>query len=73
MVRPKDKGVWYVWVGSIIFLGFFLIWGISDSVQSKDESTCIACHTSVKDLVKITREIAAKAPPEKSTASEGEG
>ena len=73
MVRPKVKGIWYVGVGFIIFLGFFLLWGVSDSARSQDESTCITCHTSVRDLVNITREIAAQAPSEKSTESEGEG
>jgi len=73
MVRPKGKGIWYLGAGFIIFLGFFLLWGVSDSAQSQDESTCISCHTSVRDLVNITREIAAKAPSEKSTESEGEG
>ena len=73
MVRPKGKGIWYLGVGFIIFSGFFLLWGISGSALSKDESTCISCHTSVRDLVKITREIAAKAPPAKSTESGGEG
>lgn len=73
MVRPKGKGVWYLWVVLIVFIGTFLLWGNISSVQSQEESTCISCHTSVKELVKITREIAAKAPPEKSTESEGEG
>jgi len=72
-VRPQGKGVWYVWVGFIIFLGFFLLWGNTNSVQSQEESTCISCHTSVKELVKITREIAAKNPPQKSAESKGEG
>ncbi|MBN1255717.1 MAG: hypothetical protein JXA50_10630 [Deltaproteobacteria bacterium] len=73
MVRPKGKGIWCLGVGFIIFLGFFLLWGISDSALSKDESTCISCHTSVRDLVKITREIAAKAPSQESTETAGEG
>lgn len=73
MVWPKGKGIWYLGAGFIILLGFYFLWGIGDCALSQDESTCISCHTSVRDLVKITREIAAKAPPEKSTASEGEG
>ena len=73
MVRPKGKGIWYVGVVFIIVSGYFLLWGSTTSVQSQDESTCISCHTSVKELVNITREIAAKAPPQKSTESEGEG
>jgi hypothetical protein len=73
MVRPQGKGVWYFWVVPIVVIGYFLLWGIPHSAQSQEESTCISCHTSVKELVKITREIAAKAPPEKSTESAGEG
>ena len=73
MVRPKSKGLIYVGVGFIVCLGWFLLWGNTSSVQSQEESTCISCHTSVKELVNITREIAAKAPPAKSTESEGEG
>ena len=73
MVRPKGKGIVYILVGCIIVLGFSLLWGNTSSVQSQEESTCISCHTSVKELVNITREIAAKAPSQKSTESEGEG
>jgi hypothetical protein len=73
MVRPKGKGVWYGCVVLVIVAGFFLLWGTSDSAQSQKESTCISCHTSVKELVKITREVAAKVPSQKSTESKGEG
>jgi len=69
----KSKGIWYLWVVLLIFLGYFFLCGIPNSVQSQDESTCISCHTSVKDLVKITREIAAKRPPQKSAETKGEG
>jgi len=73
MVRPKGKGVWYLWVVLIVFIGSFLLWGNTNSVQSQEESTCISCHTSVKELVKITREIAAKSPPQQSAENKGEG
>jgi len=73
MVRPKGKVAWYLWVVLIVFIGNFLLWGNTNSVQSQEESTCISCHTSVKELVKITREIAAKSPPQKSAESKGEG
>jgi hypothetical protein len=73
MVRPKGKGVSYLWVVPIVIIGYFLLWGIPRSSQSQEKSTCISCHTSVKELVKITREIAAKAPPQKSTETKGEG
>jgi nitrate/TMAO reductase-like tetraheme cytochrome c subunit len=73
MLRPEGKVVWYAGVVLIIVVGFFPLRGISNSARSQDESTCISCHTSAKELVKITREIAAKAPPQKSTESRGEG
>jgi hypothetical protein len=73
MLWAQGKGVWYVWVVSIMFLVCFFLWGIPHTAQSQEESTCISCHTSVKKLVKITREIAAKSPPEKSVESKGEG
>lgn len=73
MMRPEGKGVLYGCVVLIIVAGFFLLWGTSDSARSQEKSRCISCHTSVKELVKITREIAAKAPPQKSTETKGEG
>ena len=75
MLRAQGKGVWYIWVMSIMFVGclLLLLWSIPHPAQSQEESTCISCHTSVKELVKITREIAAKSPPQKSAESKGEG
>ena len=73
MLRAQGKRIWYVWVVSVFVLGCFFYWGVPHSAQSQEESTCIACHTSVKELVKITREIAAKNPPQESAESEGEG
>ncbi len=75
MLRQKGKELWYLWLVPLIFVGCFLIWGTVDSVQTQEGSTCISCHTSVKDLVKITREIAAKSkrPCQKSAESKGEG
>jgi hypothetical protein len=72
-VWPKGRLVWYGGLVLIIVVGFCLLWGISDSARSQDKSTCISCHTSVKELVKITRAIAAKLPPQKSTETKGEG
>ena len=73
MLWAQGKGVWYMWVVSIMFVGCLLLWGIPHTAQSQEESTCISCHTSVKELVNITREIAAKSPPKKSAESKGEG
>jgi nitrate/TMAO reductase-like tetraheme cytochrome c subunit len=75
MLWAQGKGVWYVRVVFIMFVGCLLLflWGSPHPAQSQEESSCISCHTSVKELVKITREIAAKSPPGKSAESEGEG
>ena len=73
MLWAQGKGVRYVWVVSIIFVGCLLLWGIPEHAETQEESTCISCHTSVKELVNITREIAAKSPPQKSAESKGEG
>jgi nitrate/TMAO reductase-like tetraheme cytochrome c subunit len=73
MLWAQSKRVWYVWMVFIIVVGYFLLWGVPHTAQSQEESTCITCHTSVKELVKITREIAAKSPPGKSVESKGEG
>lgn len=73
MLRAQGKRSWYIWVLAFFLLGSFLLWGVPPSTQSQEESTCVSCHTSVKELVNITRELAAKSPPGKSTESEGEG
>ena len=75
MLWEQGKRVWYMWLVSIMFVGCLLLflWGIPHPAQSQEESTCISCHTSVKELVNITREIAAKSPPQKSAESKGEG
>jgi nitrate/TMAO reductase-like tetraheme cytochrome c subunit len=57
----------------LIVWGGLLFFGATHSVQSQEESTCISCHTSVKELVRITREIAAKSLPQQSAETEGEG
>jgi len=41
--------------------------------QASEESQCFECHTSAKQLIEITREIAKTRPAAKSTETEGEG
>ncbi len=72
-MTKKPGGVLYLIVAVLIVLGCHFFWGATHTVQSQEESTCISCHTSVKELVRITREIAAKSPPQKSAESKGEG
>jgi hypothetical protein len=72
-MTQKGRGVLYPIGAVLIVLGCLLFFGATHPVQSQDESTCISCHTSVKELVRITREIAAKNPPQKSAESKGEG
>ena len=73
MCAPKNTRVMILGQILLISLGIFLLWGVTKPVQSQDESTCVSCHTSVKELVKITREIAATAPLHKSAENKGEG
>jgi cytochrome c biogenesis protein CcdA len=72
-MKKKGRGVQYLIGAVLIVLGCLLFFGATHSVLSQEESTCISCHTSVKELVRITREIAAKNPPQKSAESKGEG
>jgi nitrate/TMAO reductase-like tetraheme cytochrome c subunit len=72
-MTKKGRGVLYLIGAVLIVLGCLFFFGATHSVQSQEESTCISCHTSVKELVRITREIAAKSPPQKSAESKGEG
>ena len=69
----KGKGIWFFGGVLLIILGLLMMLATTQPVQSQEESTCISCHTSVKELVRITREIAAKSPPLKSAESTGEG
>lgn len=41
--------------------------------NSDNKSKCIECHTSAKQLINITREIAKTRPPTKSEEQKGEG
>jgi hypothetical protein len=69
----KSKAILYL-VGVLLIAGGCLFFfAAAHPVQSQEESTCISCHTSVKDLVQITREIAAKSPPQQSAETQGEG
>jgi nitrate/TMAO reductase-like tetraheme cytochrome c subunit len=58
---------------SFIAVFTFVLWN-SPAVISAEESSCVSCHTSMKKLLKITRDIEASKPKvEKSTESKGEG
>ena len=60
----------------IAFLLTQLIFGLPDLRAQEDdsESSCVTCHTSAVKLIKITREIQKKSPPEeKSSLTKGEG
>ncbi len=53
-----------------------LILGLYNSATfvSAEESGCVSCHTSLKKLLKVTRDIeAAKPEVEEAVESEGEG
>jgi hypothetical protein len=40
---------------------------------AENENQCYKCHTSARNLIKITREIAKTSPPEPKTSSESKG
>ena len=73
MIRKRGKDMWLLGGVLLSIVGLLMMLATTQPVQSQEESTCISCHTSVKELVRITREIAAKSPPLKSAESTGEG
>lgn len=59
----------------VIFVAVF-VFVLSNSAMfaSAEESGCVSCHTSLKKLLQITRDIEASKPKvEKSAESKGEG
>jgi hypothetical protein len=51
----------------------FLFWSFPETGKT-EESSCVSCHTSAGELIRITREIAASRPKvEKSAETAGEG
>jgi hypothetical protein len=51
----------------------FLIPTQSSISQAYEDTQCFQCHTSAKQLIEITREIAKTRPALKSSETEGEG
>jgi len=56
-------------------IGFslFLIPGAPFTSQAYEDTQCFQCHTSAKQLIEATREIAKTRPALKSSETEGEG
>ena len=56
-------------------IGFCLVLIIGDRLtgQAYEDTQCFKCHTSAKQLIEITREIAKTRPAAKSEEIEGEG
>ena len=73
MVRPKRRGIWYLWVILPVFLGSFLLWGTTGTVQTKEKSSCVSCHTNSRELIRLSQIILKKRPPAKSEEIKGEG
>ncbi len=64
----------YVRLSSLaIVLSLFLIPTQSSLSQAYEDTQCFQCHTSAKQLIEITREIAKTRPAVKSSEIEGEG
>ncbi len=59
-------------VGLIFAVSFFLSFDSQKAWSAEQESYCFTCHTSAKDLIRITREIA-KAKKDVPTEAEGGG
>jgi hypothetical protein len=53
-------------IGLIFAVSLFWSFDSQKAWSAEQESYCFTCHTSAKDLIRITREIEAKkgAPPE---------
>jgi hypothetical protein len=70
-MRPIKYGAFIIPLIPVCFLFFAL----PPAVQpAQEENQCFICHTSARDLIKITREIEATKPkPKASAESEGEG
>lgn len=69
-VRMKDISKLFV-----MFIAVFVfILSNSATLVSAEESGCASCHTSIKKLIEITRDIEASKPEaEEPAESEGEG
>jgi nitrate/TMAO reductase-like tetraheme cytochrome c subunit len=73
MLQKKGKGIGYLWVLILVFLGSFLLWGAASNVQTKEESNCVSCHTNSRELIRLSQIILMMRPPAKSEAIKGEG
>ncbi len=61
---------------TIIFLisAFLLLYNASSNLQcAENVNQCVACHTSAKNLIKITREIAETGQYKPAISSENSG
>jgi hypothetical protein len=60
--------------GVVLVVALLLcIMGGVDTILAEEESSCVSCHTSVKKLVDITRQLAAERSPTESAETTGEG
>ena len=73
MLWQKEKGIGYLWVLILIFLGYFLLWGTSSTVRTQEKSSCVSCHTNSRKLIKLSQIILKMRPPVKSEETKGEG
>jgi hypothetical protein len=61
------------WSGVAIVFCLVLIPGNPLTGRAYEDTQCFKCHTSAKQLIQITREIAKARPALKSAEIEGEG
>ena len=60
-------------IGLIFAVSLFLSFDSQKAWSAEQESYCFTCHTSAKDLIKITREIAEAKKGEPGAEAEGGG
>ncbi len=60
-------------IALILVFSLFLIPAQSPKSQAYEDTQCFQCHTSAKQLIEITREIAKTRPAVTSSETEGEG
>jgi hypothetical protein len=60
-------------IALILVFSVFLIPAQSSISQAYEDTQCFQCHTSAKQLIEITREIAKTRPAVTSSEIEGEG
>ena len=74
LLHPSGENVKFLLFPLLFFFLLFFTDRIYSQTPSSNQDQCVACHTSAKKLIQITREIKKAHPQaEKSTLTKGEG